>query len=241
VANGVIRLGSRLVNWYLVEAEGGLTVVDAGLPGYWPQLGVALEGLGRRLDEVEALVLTHGHVDHIGVAARLSAEAGARILVHEDDAALVQTGKQPPRERSILRYLWRPAALRLFLHSSHAGVASLRRPDRVETFADGEVLDVPGRPSAILVPGHSQGSSCLLFEERGTLFTGDAIVSLNALTGRLGPQVAAGGFNLSSAQALASLDRLEGIEAPVVLFGHGEPWHDGVAAAVAAARRAGPS
>ena len=241
MADGVIRLGSRLVNWYLVEAEGGLTVVDAGLPAYWLQLGIALDALGWRVDDVQAVVLTHGHPDHIGVAARLSTEAGARILVHEADAELVRTGKQPSRERGILRYLWRPAALRILLHSSHSGVASLKRPSQVETFADADVLDVPGRPRAVLTPGHSEGSACLHFEEHDVLFAGDALCTLNPLTGRRGPQIAPGGFNLSSQQALASLERLAGIEAQVILFGHGGPWRGGVAEAVAAARDAGPT
>jgi glyoxylase-like metal-dependent hydrolase (beta-lactamase superfamily II) len=45
-------------------------------------------------------------------------------------------------------------------------------------------------------------------------------------------------YVVSSAQALASLGRLEGTDAPVVVFGHGDPWTDGVAAALAAARAA---
>jgi hypothetical protein len=50
-----------------------------------------------------------------------------------------------------------------------------------------------------------------------------------------------GGFNLSSAQALESLSNLENLDANVLLFGHGEPWRDGPAAAVARARELGPS
>ena len=58
-------------------------------------------------------------------------------------------------------------------------------------------------------------------------------------TGRPGPQIGPRAFNASSAQALASLDALEGVEANVVLFGHGEPWTQGVGQAVTAARATG--
>jgi hypothetical protein len=57
----------------------------------------------------------------------------------------------------------------------------------------------------------------------------------------MGPQIMPGGFNISSEQALASLSGLESLDAGVVVFGHGEPWHDGPAAAVARARELGPS
>jgi glyoxylase-like metal-dependent hydrolase (beta-lactamase superfamily II) len=241
VADGVIRLGSPLVNWYLVEADGGLTVVDAGLPRYWPQLTAALAAIDKGLVDVQALVLTHGHADHIGLAERLGDEARARRLVHTADETLVRTGEQPPRERNVLRYLWRPAAMRLFMHMSHAGGATIKRPAELETFGDGDELDVPGRPRAILTPGHSEGQCCLHFADHGVLFVGDALCTLNTLTGRRGPQIPPGAFNGSSEQALASLRRIEDVDAAVLLPGHGEPWRDGAAAAVARALDAGPS
>ena len=42
IADGVYRCGTELVSWYLVEDGGRLTIVDAGAPGYWPQLDEAL-------------------------------------------------------------------------------------------------------------------------------------------------------------------------------------------------------
>jgi glyoxylase-like metal-dependent hydrolase (beta-lactamase superfamily II) len=241
VADGVVRLGSTLVNWYLVVAGDGLTVVDAGLPGYAPQIDAALAALNREVGDVRAVVLTHGHVDHIGVAEGLRERSGARLLVHEADQALVRTGEQPARERGVLRYLWRPSALRLFMHLSHAGGARIRRPAELETFGDGDVLDVPGRPRVVWTPGHSEGNCCLHFADRNVLFAGDTLCTLNVLTGRIGPQIPARAFNGSSEQALASLGRIEGLDADVVLVGHGEPWRGGVAAAVARAADAGTS
>jgi glyoxylase-like metal-dependent hydrolase (beta-lactamase superfamily II) len=235
VAPGVVRLGTSLVNWYLVDDGDGLTLVDAGLPGYWPQLPVVMEALGRRVGDLHAVVLTHGHVDHIGVAERARREGGARILVHEADAELVRTGRQPKREASVLPYLWRPAALRFFFHFAHVGIG-LRRPAELETFGGGDVLDVPGRPRVIHAPGHSEGSCALHFEAHGVLFAGDVLVTLNVLTGQRGPQIPPAPFSDSSARALESLARIEPVEAPLALFGHGEPWTAGVAAAVARVR-----
>jgi glyoxylase-like metal-dependent hydrolase (beta-lactamase superfamily II) len=67
------------------------------------------------------------------------------------------------------------------------------------------VLDVPGRPRAIPTPGHAPGHCALLVEERGVLFAGDALCTLNPRSFRRGPQLMPPGFNMSDAQAEASL------------------------------------
>jgi glyoxylase-like metal-dependent hydrolase (beta-lactamase superfamily II) len=125
-----------------------------------------------------------------------------------------------------------------------AGFARGGRPIAVPSpteFEDGAVLEVPGRPRVIHAPGHSPGCVAFEFERQGTLIVGDVLFELNVLTGRRGPQIGPAGFNTSSDQALESLRKLEGVEAGIVLFGHGDPWTGGVDAAIAAARAAGKS
>jgi glyoxylase-like metal-dependent hydrolase (beta-lactamase superfamily II) len=80
-----------------------------------------------------------------------------------------------------------------------------------------------------------------LFEDRRTLVTGDVLATENALTGRIGPQIMPDGLNEDGAQALASLDALLGVEADLLLPGHGDPWTEGVAEAVRRAKAAGRS
>jgi glyoxylase-like metal-dependent hydrolase (beta-lactamase superfamily II) len=63
---------------------------------------------------------------------------------------------------------------------------------------------------------------------------GDAIATKAVTSGEGGPQIAP--FSSDRVQALASLSRLDGVEARLVLPGHGEPWTRGVAAAIAAVR-----
>jgi len=235
VATGVHRLGTRLVNLYLVEEEGRFTLVDAGLPGYFGQVPAALDELGADLHDVEAVVLTHAHPDHVGIAERMRTEAQARVYVHESDAQMARTAKAPPPGGSIVTYLWRPATLRLIAHFAANGVRTPRIAD-VATFTDGDVLDVPGRPRVIATPGHTYGHVALHFADRGVLCTGDAMCSTNPFTGRQGPQLMPSALNTSGEQALASLDRLEDVDADQLLFGHGDPWTGGARAAVERAR-----
>jgi glyoxylase-like metal-dependent hydrolase (beta-lactamase superfamily II) len=241
VAPGVHRLGSERVNFYLVEDDGRFTVVDAGIPGYWDQLEPALAQIGRGLDDVAAVVLTHAHSDHTGVAGKLH-ERGVPVYLHPADHELLATGKEPwKREGSALSVLRHPRVFGFFLHMARNG--ALKPPHIADPapIAHGEQLDVPGRPQVIHTPGHTPGHCALYFERHGALLVGDLLCTWHPVLGRLGPQVMPAAFNVSSAQSLESLSRIEPIAANVLLPGHGEPWTGSPADAAARARETGPS
>jgi glyoxylase-like metal-dependent hydrolase (beta-lactamase superfamily II) len=241
IVPGVHRLGSSRVNWYVVEDGGRCTVMDAGLSGYWPQLEPALAAMGLKLDDVAAVVLTHAHSDHTGVAGTLH-ERGVPVFLHSADQELMSTGKESwKRERSALPALARPRAWGFFLHMMRNGALKPPKIGDTVAIADGEQLDVPGQPRVIHTPGHTPGHCSLFFERHRALFVGDLLCTWHAILGRRGPQIMPAAFNVSSAQCLESLGRIEPLEADVLLTGHGEPWTDGVAAAVARARETGPS
>jgi Metallo-beta-lactamase superfamily len=86
IANGLHRIGSDTVNSYLVVDGGDVTIIDAGLPRYWKLLNSELARLGMTLDDVRALILTHGDTDHIGFAAHLHREKGIPAYLHPADA-----------------------------------------------------------------------------------------------------------------------------------------------------------
>lgn len=241
VAPGVHRLGSPFVGFYLVEESGAYTLVDAGLPAHFDQLLELVERLGADLHDVEAVVLTHAHTDHLGIAERVRTEAQARVHIHGADAQRARAPGGTDHERGLLAYAWRPAAIRFVAHMIRGGARRVPRIEDLHTFTDGAALDVPGRPTVIATPGHTHGHCSLLLPDRGVLLIGDALCHRNPLTGRPGPQVMPAAFNASTEQAFASLDRLAGVEADVVLFGHGEPWTGGVAAAIERAQELGPS
>src|SRR5688572_17766679 len=87
LAPNLHQIGSDIVDCYLVEGSGEITIVDAGLPGQWRKLLDELGRMGRSIDDIRALLLTHGDTDHIGFAGRLHRETGVSIYVHELDAA----------------------------------------------------------------------------------------------------------------------------------------------------------
>jgi glyoxylase-like metal-dependent hydrolase (beta-lactamase superfamily II) len=248
---GVHRLGDGSVNFYLVEADEGITLVDAGLPAHFDLLRACLARIGRDLTDVRAVLITHGHPDHTGLAERLRAEAGAEVWVSRLDAPILADGprsamRHAKPERSALPYLLRrPAAIATPLHFARQGAFTAPAVREVTTFGDdpqGSQLDatVPGRPQVVPLPGHTPGSVGYLFADRGVVFTGDALVTEDGLTGRTGPSLVARAFTSDSTAALASLDRLATLPATLVLPGHGLPFPGAPAQAATLARQAGP-
>ncbi|QKW20113.1 MBL fold metallo-hydrolase [Kitasatospora sp. NA04385] len=246
VAPGVDRLGDDVVNFYLVEEPDGLVLIDAGLPAHLGQLRAHLADSGHSPADVRAVLLTHAHPDHTGLAHTLQ-RAGAEIWVHESDAAILRDGprsalRHAKPERSALPYLLRrPAAIATPLHLARKGAFTAPATPGVRTFDTGRRLEeVPGRPRAVPLPGHTPGSTGYLFPDRGLLFTGDALVTHDGLTGHTGPTLVCRGFTHDSRTALASLDQLDELtEATLLLPGHGRPFDGDPRSATHQARQAG--
>jgi glyoxylase-like metal-dependent hydrolase (beta-lactamase superfamily II) len=243
IAPGVHGLGSEYVNWYLVEDGDRLTAVDAGLPGFAGHLDDDLRALGRHRSDVAAVVLTHSDADHTGLANQLQ-EAGARVLIHADDEGTLRKprpkgGDASPRH--ILPYLRHTVLWRVMVHMARHGGARPPAVSGAETFGDGDVLDVPGSPRVAHTPGHTPGHCVLQFGGVGALFVGDALCTWNPATGRRGSQLMPAAMNVDNEVAYESLARIEGLEASVVLPGHGDPLRESPAAAVAHARQVGPA
>ncbi len=228
IAPGIHRLGTdSTVNAYLIAEAGEVTIVDAAMPGFYDEIPRELAAMGRSIGDVRALVLTHGHSDHLGFAERLRTEHEVPVWVEDADAALARgegkaggpTGKF--RLAPLLGFLW--------LGLRNGG---LRRPvvHEVAIYGDGATLDVPGTPVVTVVPGHTPGSAALMFGSVGALFVGDALATYAVTTGVRRPQIAP--FTADRRRALDSLRRLEKLPARLVLPGHGEPWTSGIEEAV---------
>lgn len=235
LAPSLHRLGEEIVSCYLLAEAGAVTVIDAGLPGYYSDLAAELDAMGHTIDDVRALVLTHGHSDHIGFAERLRREHEVPVSVHELDAALARGEVPNPSAGMGERRLG--SLLRFLLWSARHGALRQTPLAVVSTFEPGSTLDVPGALRVISTPGHTPGSVSFHAPAHDALFVGDALATHAVTTGRDGPQIAP--FSADPETALASLAHIEGIEAHWLLPGHGAAWTDGAAAAVAAARAVG--
>ena len=73
------RVGSDLVNSYLVEESGKLTLIDAGVSGQWSDLTAEVAAMGRSVADIRGVVFTHGDSDHVGFAERLRRDHGVPV------------------------------------------------------------------------------------------------------------------------------------------------------------------
>ncbi|UYP19213.1 MBL fold metallo-hydrolase [Rhodococcus sp. Z13] len=247
VSRGVHRLEHAHVNLYLIEDDDGITVVDTGFPSTSGRIEKAVARIGRRVDDVQAVILTHAHFDHVGSAKRLHERWHVPVWAHRDEKFLAAHPYRYRHERNRVLYPVRyPAGIPVLARMTVAGALWVRGIEDVALFhtpdsRPTEPLDVPGRPVPVHTPGHTFGHCVLHLADRDTVIAGDAIVTLDPYTGRRGPQIVSGAATADSVTALASLTALADTGATHLLPGHGEPWHGGVAAAVEQAVATGPS
>jgi glyoxylase-like metal-dependent hydrolase (beta-lactamase superfamily II) len=235
VAEGTYRLRDGLVNCYLLQEDGDVTLVDAAWPWSWSTVQRGLSEIGYA-GRVTAVLLTHGHPDHVGCAEKARASWKVPVLAYQGEVARV-TGKAKGSSPwglvpDLLPLMWRPKVLGFVLHASAHGFMTPRWVKEVTGFEEEAELDLPGHPKPILTPGHTQGHCSFHLPDRGVFIAGDALATLDPLTHERGPKVLPDPLNVDRAQALSSLGKLTGVDADVILSGHGEPYYGSLAGAV---------
>ncbi|GAA2159812.1 hypothetical protein GCM10009727_72110 [Actinomadura napierensis] len=132
-------------------------------------------------------MLTHGDSDHIGFAERLRSDHGVPVFVHAADAARTRTGEGPKTALGPMRL---GPALGFFGYSIRKNGLRTRYLNEVTEISDGDVLELPGTPVIVGMPGHSPGSVAVHVPLADAVFVGDALTTRHVLTGRGGPQSA---------------------------------------------------
>ena len=155
-------------NAYLVELEVGLALIDAGLSLDGARILQAIASKNRPL---QVILITHAHIDHYGAAARIQAETGAPVAVHQADAEPLSKGLSilgRGRGFGKLMALLTPLFSRL-VPPMHCV------PDLV--LEHGTLLRHLGVAAQVVhTPGHTAGSCCFVFEDRSA-FVGDLLSS----------------------------------------------------------------
>jgi glyoxylase-like metal-dependent hydrolase (beta-lactamase superfamily II) len=227
------------VNCWLIEDD-PLTLVDCG-----PNSGKALDELetalrerGRRIEDLERIVLTHQHMDHVGLVGILARRSGAEVVALEHLAPVLEDGPAAAErddelaEALMLRHgIPREVVIALrSLSRAYRGWGGSAPVDR--RLADGELLAFAGRQlQALHRPGHSPSDTVFWDAERGVLIGGDHLlghISSNplisrALGGRSGEP--GGGRPRALLMYIESLRETRAMPAEVVLPGHGDPVH----------------
>lgn len=227
---------------YAVEgSDGSLALIDPGwsADGRVDEVRAALSAIGRSLDDVSLVAVTHLHADHLGAAAAIRRATGARVAMHglevealdrertdavQNDADIATWGLPPDLHDGVVA-AW-GSGRRIGLGRSEAPYADL-------LLADGDVLPIPGRTIRTLwTPGHTAGHVCFVDEADGLLFTGDHVLP------RINSGIGLGGRTATNplGDYLASLGRLDVYAGLEVCPGHEYRFTDVVARARTLAR-----
>lgn len=201
-----------VVNAYVWERpDGGLTLIDAGMPSDAPKIVAFVKTLGAgRLDRI---IATHGDIDHIGGLAAVQAASGAQVICHAVEKAVIE-GREPRKMGdSLVARAYGPAfdwAMRTFLR--------YRPVQQVDELVLDKQALVEGL-QVVHVPGHTPGQIALFEPQRGILIAADA---LNNRKDKLGlpPAIATPRMDLAR-DSIRKLAALKGVQ--IVCFGHGVP------------------
>jgi glyoxylase-like metal-dependent hydrolase (beta-lactamase superfamily II) len=230
------------INCYLIEDD-PLTLLDAG-----PNSATSLTALeaalgthGHRVEDLERIVVTHQHIDHIGLVEILAHRSGAEVCSLDRLAPWLADYKREMEENDTFSaaIMLRNGIPQDVVHALRAVSASFRAwgaaAQVTRPLAEGELLEFASRGWRVLHrPGHSPSDTVFWDEASGELFGGDHLikhVSSNPLLSR--PLQAATGRQDDPVQRpralmsyLESLRLTREMELSVVLAGHGESIED---------------
>jgi len=189
----------------ILIAEDELTLIDTGFPGSSPQVIQFIQSLGRSVEEVGLIIITHNHLDHIGGLSELRKLTKAKVAAHRAD---IDDNRNHSANFKIKKGVKR---ILPFVHS----VFSVRLNGVDAQLTGGEVLKPLGGMEVIHTPGHTPGSISLFSAKYKLLIVGDALNKRHWLPPRM--------VSTDHRQAINSIRRMAELDFDILCYGHGRP------------------
>jgi glyoxylase-like metal-dependent hydrolase (beta-lactamase superfamily II) len=209
----IITIPSRYffgVNAYLLKTGAGCFLVDTGMAKRRAQLEEGLREAGCGPGELKLIIITHGHLDHVGNAAYLRDRYGAKIAMHRGDYGMIESGDMfVDARRGVM------VGLVGFMMKA-LGLSDYERFTPDAYLEDGQDLSAHGLDATVIhFPGHSRGSIGVL-TAGGDLFCGDLLVNTE--------KPAKNTLIDDKPSYEASVERLRTLGVKTVYPGHGKPF-----------------
>lgn len=205
-------ISNKSVNCYLLNQEDKFFLIDTGFSDKFEEIENELRIAGVEKNNLELIILTHGDTDHSGNCSILRDKYGAKILMHQADSGIVETGdmkinrKEKPDKHSLIFKIFtifgKEAPFEVFQPD-----ILVRRDDSLKQYG----LDA----SLLYIPGHSQGSIAILTKDND-LFCGDLMINITK------PKFHYLIDNMEVAKE--SINKLRNKEINTVYPGHGKPF-----------------
>lgn len=192
--NGTVRIHPLVSPWgrfglysFFIDAPEP-AIVDTGIASS-PAEGMApaLEAIGRRIEDVRWILLTHGHIDHLGGAHALWELTGrrAQVVLHRADAPMLRSRRAHVDEYLSGRatYLRDPDGEAKQVAGAEAAISGEFEPTMLVD--GGERLDLGGGVTVSVrsIPGHTAGSVAYVVDGQDDVFVGDAVQGYGAASG----------------------------------------------------------
>jgi glyoxylase-like metal-dependent hydrolase (beta-lactamase superfamily II) len=213
----------RYVLAYLVETQRGPVLIDTGWPSAesWDGLVAGVQEAGHEIGDVVAVLVTHFHADHFGLAHRVRQASGAWIGMHEADARAVSKFASLA-DFAVADRAWQvsrgvPAQEIETMLPSPLAESRERRAGPEVMIEDGDrPLGEDGGLRAIWTPGHTPGHLCFVEERHNLLLTGDHVLP------RISPNISPSPVSTDDTLGifLRSLTELATVDADEVLPAH---------------------
>ena len=209
------------VHAFLLEDGTDLTLIDTLFNTDARQVLDRIQSIGRTVQDLKHIVLTHGHRSHLGGLATLKRLSGANVYSHEWEADII-AGERPAQPVTIIPMRPLSTYWRVYYLQFGAALGRGKHPPCPvdSTLKDGDMV---GPVRVLHTPGHTPGHLAFWWPERRVLFAGDAIATY--------PVFEAGwpAFNLNPTRQQISIRRMADLEAEVLAVGHGDPITAGAA------------
>ena len=197
-------------NCYLLQTETGYILIDTGIKNRRKQLEAAIIEAGCKPGDLKLIIITHGHIDHVGNAAYLRDKYEAKIAMHQGDVNMVTgAGMFADAPKSLMIKL-----VGAIMNITGLGDFETFTPDIYLT--DNQSIKEYGLDATVIHnPGHSEGSISIYTAELdlfcGDLFNNDKKPVKATL--------------VQNAEKLdASVEKIKGLEVLTVYPGHGKPF-----------------
>lgn len=200
-------IGFGVANIYLIKTSSGCILVDTGMPNMDRQLDVAFEKAGVDPKSIQLIVVTHGHLDHVGTITYAKSITDADVLCHQSYAERLEKGEIVPAVAQ--NNLGRLMEFMTSLSGTHfAGV----NPDiLMEDEFDLSDYGIAGK--VIHTPGHSSDSVSIILDN------GEALIG-DMLRGKA-PNIGIGMFYENEHTLLTSLEKVAAFNPSIVYLSHG--------------------
>jgi len=220
----------RSINSYLLKGQDGWTVIDAGpdLPGCREKWETALDDLDIQYSDIKHILITHGHIDHVGLAGWLQEQSGASVIMSETeylDAFYPDEGGQ------IGSTFFREGMLSLGITAAETDkltpilrfATEIPEPwPKVEFLQENSLVLGDRTWEVVLTTGHTNDHICLFNREEGLLLSGDQILPTISTV----IQFPTSDSDNPLGQYLHSLTRLQQLNPARIMPAHGEPFND---------------